>query len=346
MKSSYTNKKNRIAVGRGSTAIYLALKGESLQQVKVLVPANICYAAVFPILLSGNIPVFCDVDANTGNMRFEDINNAWEDGIAAAVIPHMYGNPVECLPEIVDFLHSRKVMVIEDCASALGAEVGGVLVGSLGDYAVYSFGHSKTIDIGNGGVLATDLSLDKIASLYGTLPKYTDDVGKDCDFFSKLYRAIRNDPQQGWSTYIYKALSEKAAGMFLYRMDSGFENKLEESVTEFKQVVDRRRTEVDVYRRLIRFNKNCREYKFAEGSSPWRFNVMVEPNIRQELIAYLLNKNVPVSDWYPTVTDIFSENKEFPGARYMEERILNFPLMTNKVEIERICSIVNSFFEG
>ena len=56
-------KKNHLITGRGATAIYLALQNEGMKDRDVIIPGNICYAAVYPIISSGNDVVFCDVDS-------------------------------------------------------------------------------------------------------------------------------------------------------------------------------------------------------------------------------------------------------------------------------------------
>lgn len=346
MNYTFTNKKNFLVVGRGAVAIYLALISEGVQGKKVLLPANICYAAVFPVLLSNNIPVFCDVDKFNGNVTLSNVKNAWEEDIVAAVIPHMYGNPVVDISKIVDFAHSKGAFVIEDCASSLGAQIDKQYAGDFGDYSVFSFGHSKTIDISNGGILATNRNLEKARDFYSKLKSYSDDIANDCDFFSKIYRIIRNNSNQGWSSYIYESLAKKADEMFLYKVDKNFEQKIEEAVVDFEKVVSKRRTQVDLYKKSIKFNEDVKEYVFEKNASPWRFNVLVEPTIRKQLISYLLKNNIPVSDWYPNVTDIFFSTKNFDGVNFMENRILNFPLMINEEQIKHICETFNRFFEG
>ena len=48
--------------------------------------------------------------------------------------------------------------------------------------------------------------------------------------------------------------------------------------------------------------------------------------LRGRLVQVCLEGGLPVSDWYPRVTPMFGDAGEYPGARAMEERILNLPL--------------------
>ena len=92
---------NTTITGRASTAIYAILKVSNISNMNVLLPANICYAAVYPVILSGNKPMFVDIN-DDGNLTLEIIKNCKND-FAAAIIPHMYGNICLEIEEISNF---------------------------------------------------------------------------------------------------------------------------------------------------------------------------------------------------------------------------------------------------
>ena len=54
-------RKNNLFVGRAATAIYLVLN-TLIKNKEVILPSNICYAAVYPVIYSGNKPIFVDVN--------------------------------------------------------------------------------------------------------------------------------------------------------------------------------------------------------------------------------------------------------------------------------------------
>ena len=71
----------------------------------------------------------------------------------AIVFVHLYGYAVDISP-IKNFLKKRKIIIIEDCAQALGAEIKKKKVGTQGDFACYSFHAQKNITtLGEGGML-------------------------------------------------------------------------------------------------------------------------------------------------------------------------------------------------
>ena len=65
---------------------------------------------------------------------------------------HLYGNPCQ-MKAIMEIATQHDLLVIEDCAEALGAKISGKPVGSFGDAAAYSFFANKVITCGEGGAV-------------------------------------------------------------------------------------------------------------------------------------------------------------------------------------------------
>lgn len=348
MKSILELKQNYLITGRAATAIYLVLKANHIENKQVLVPANVCYAAIYPVTYSGNSPVFCDVEADTGNVSLETIKNADLSNVKAMIIPHMYGNPVKDMLHIKTFCNENNIILIEDCASAMGVTMKNedttYRAGSFGDYVIYSTGYSKTINVGNGGILASDHCLDIERTLYQELPEFTEQSEHNLSFFSKLYRLIRNDQNQNLCAPIYQFLPEYMRDMYLYRIDSVFEDKIIEALKGLDEIIEQRRNDWNQYNQRIDANEHLTKYAMEEGSVPWRFNMYINESIRKEFIAYLLDHHVPVSDWYPNVAPMFQNNQEYANTTKIEHTILNLPLMIEETEIARICDVINHYF--
>lgn len=332
-------KKNYLIVGRAATAVYLILKSKGIIGRKVIVPANICYAVIFPIIYSGNTPVFCDVDSLSGNLDYKTVSQKVENA-AVAILPHMYGNPIKDIKEICDLCKKNNVISIEDCASAMGAETQSRMCGSFGDYVIYSTGYSKTIDLGYGGMIASDNDLSLIRDMYECLPLKTLEDEANEAFFSKLYRLIRNNSSQTVSGDIIEGLTESMKRVFVHKMNISDELFLDE-MNKLQSVIDQRRSEASLYSHLLSKNPYVMDYHFEKGAVPWRYCFFVPPKEKKSVVEYLLDKNVPVSDWYPDVTKIFGYAERFKGVVEMESRILNLPLMIGEEKIRSICNTMN-----
>jgi dTDP-4-amino-4,6-dideoxygalactose transaminase len=336
---------NQLYVGRASTAIFLILKANGIRGMRVLVPANICYAAVLPILYSGNHPVFVDVGAD-GNLTIEGVTSATFSNLSAAIVPHMYGNPCQDIRLICEHFKRGKILTIEDCSVAMGAEVNGSFAGDFGDYAVYSFGYSKTIDHRYGGLITSKLNLCSMEGFAEELEYYDDDIENETLLFSQLYRILKNHEDRSFIRKLYGEMFVTFRRCFLFRASSSHYLQLSNKLDELENIIDTRRRMTDIYIQNLNFSPGFGKYQFTQGSVPWRYNILVNPEYHTSLINFLLNRNVPVSNWYPVIARMFQAEGVYPVAYKMEKEIMNFPLLLEYREIKRICNAVNEFWEN
>lgn len=307
-----------------------------------MVPANICYAAVLPILYSGNQPVFADVGED-GNLTCDAVTAVLKTEPRGAIIPHMYGNPCREISDICRALRARGAVVIEDCALAMGADIAGAMAGTFGDYAVYSFGYSKTIDCGYGGLIASQRNVDELAALNAELPFHTPGVDAELQLFSQVYRVLRNNPAGALTETVYAYARQRLQHGFLFRASPEHIDRLTASTSKLDLVIRQRRENVARYEACLNWSAGLKRYEFHTGAVPWRYNILVDAPRRSGLIAALLQQRLPVSDWYPVIAPMFEVNEPFPQALRMEKQLLNFPLVNvSEEQIERIAMVINS----
>lgn len=333
-------------VGRGAIAIFLALSTITKKSGKVIVPANICYAAIFPVIYAELTPVFCDVDCLTGNVFLDDIVDAYSNEVVAVIIPHMYGNPVSDLPLIAEFCKERNIILIEDCASMMGGGAENYVPGTLGDYVIYSTGYSKTVDIGYGGLLfSSKHSLFKLEELEYKLPNYKEQLEKEWSIFSKMYRIIRSEGENASiSKAFYSILPDTCRELFLYNISETKKQSIVDSIYKLDDVIKVRRYAYQMYNNKLE-NIKLQHYNYNLGAVPWRYNLFVNKENRQDFIQYCLNKKLPISDWYPCVASMFGIDKIFPKALWHEQHIVNFPLLITEREIHSICDAIIDYYE-
>ena len=344
--ADYLASRKRLYTGRASAAIYLILRANRLQRACVLVPANICYAAVLPIVYSGNEPVFADVGED-GNLTSATVAEVLTRKLKAAIIPHMYGNPCLDTPEICKTLLAQGTVVIEDCASAMGAEVSGAMTGTFGDYAVYSFGHSKTIDCGHGGLIVSRRDLDDLAAINAELPLHGARIDQELELLSRIYRLLRNSATSILCDAFYKCICRHMQHCFIFKASSEQIARLSAGISKLNVIIDERRRNAMRYEDSLEWNAQIRRYTFHKGAVPWRYNVLIDETRRPALIAELLRRMLPVSDWYPVVAPMFGMYRPFPQAHRMERQILNFPVVdVTEDQIQVVTSTINKFFAG
>lgn len=66
---------------------------------------------------------------------------------------HLYGGACN-MPRLRKLCDRHEILLVEDCAEALGTRLGGHHVGTFGDIATFSFFGNKTITTGEGGMVA------------------------------------------------------------------------------------------------------------------------------------------------------------------------------------------------
>ncbi|QBC43126.1 DegT/DnrJ/EryC1/StrS family aminotransferase [Iodobacter fluviatilis] len=142
-----------IAMSSGTAALHAALvlagvnaNDEVITTSMTAEPTNVV------ILQVGAIPVFADVDVNSGNLDPKDIERKITEKTKAIVVVHYAGIPVR-LAEIAEIAKKHHIPLIEDCAHALGARYANRSIGCIGDFAIFSMQAIKHMTTVDGGIL-------------------------------------------------------------------------------------------------------------------------------------------------------------------------------------------------
>lgn len=144
----YTNSQHCVTCNSGTDALYIAIKALELKPgSRIAVPAISYAATAMAVVNAGHVPVFIDVDSDTGLMLVDTVKDV------DCVIPvHLYGQCVD-----VHTLLKLGVPVIEDCAQAHGACIDGKHVGNFGAIGCFSFYPGKNMGaLGDAGACITN----------------------------------------------------------------------------------------------------------------------------------------------------------------------------------------------
>jgi dTDP-4-amino-4,6-dideoxygalactose transaminase len=145
----------------------------------VLTVANAGAYSTTAIRAVGGEPVFIDVREDT--LLIDEAEAARIIGSAnrpaAVIVTHLYGRLVPRIEQIALAAKQAGIPLIEDCAQAHGASMGGRRAGTFGDYGCFSFYPTKNLGaLGDGGALITSgaQQRDRVRMLrqYGWAAKY------------------------------------------------------------------------------------------------------------------------------------------------------------------------------
>jgi Predicted pyridoxal phosphate-dependent enzyme apparently involved in regulation of cell wall biogenesis len=155
--ASMFSKRHGIMVNSGSSANYLAVELLALPAgAEVITPALTFSTTVAPLVRSGLVPSFVDVEQDTFNIDVAAIEAAITPATRAMMIPSLIGN----LPDwerIAEIAKAHKLLVVEDSADTLGATLRGTSTGRWSDISTTSFYGSHVINCaGNGGMLCVN----------------------------------------------------------------------------------------------------------------------------------------------------------------------------------------------
>ena len=120
---------------------------------EVIVTGYTFFASCAAIVSANAIPVICEVD-ETLTMDPADMEKKITPSTKAIIAVHMRGVPCD-MDAIMAIAKKHNIMVIEDCAQAVGGTYKGKYLGTIGDCGCFSFQYHKTITAGEGGMLLT-----------------------------------------------------------------------------------------------------------------------------------------------------------------------------------------------
>ena len=128
---------------------------------------------IAPIVQYGAVPVFVDVELETGNIDASQLEQALSSKTKAVMLAHSLGNPFN-IKAVKAFCEKHNLWLVEDNCDALGSKYAGRLTGTWGDIGTSSFYPPHHMTMGEGGAVYTDNPLlNKIALSIR-------DWGRDC----------------------------------------------------------------------------------------------------------------------------------------------------------------------
>ena len=158
---------NCAAVSSGGAALRVLLDYVGVKGGDVLAPVNTFWATHLAVIEAGGQPVFVDCNREDLCLSLDDLKKRLTARTKAVVLTHIGGHIAFEIEGIADFCQSKGLPLIEDCAHAHGAEYRGRAAGSWGIGGAYSFYATKTMPLGEGGmVVSSDRKLIEWANCY------------------------------------------------------------------------------------------------------------------------------------------------------------------------------------
>lgn len=155
--AAYCGAAHAVGVASGTDALELTLRACGIGPGDEVITTALSFFATAEVTaLVGARPVFVDIDPATLTIDPAQVAAKVSPRTKAILPVHLYGHPCD-MDALMPLAASRNLLVIEDCAQAIGAEVRGRKVGSFGAAGCFSFFPSKNLGAyGDGGMVVTN----------------------------------------------------------------------------------------------------------------------------------------------------------------------------------------------
>lgn len=343
-------RRHGVLFGSGTASLMAALSALPNERRFVVVPATVCIQVVYAVLYAGSIPVFADVRLSDSTIDPGQVKElvANDPRIGAIVAVHLYGHPAD-MDSLEKIANDHSLLLIEDAAQAQGGVYrDGSSFGSRGDISIISFGYSKILDAGGGGILLTneDSVADSARIIASKLPEENPQKEMISNEYSKSFyeawNAYKNDKKNASMFYPFAG---NYKDLFVSRVNEKQVSKIQQLADKLETEVDRRRqvyaSYLDIFSKISGLGMFDVDHASA---SPWRFCFRVPGRVRDRVVESIRAIGFNASTWYPDVSDWVPRSYEggnsLEVSRVLQDEIVNLWL-TGDVDSVNIGKVAN-----
>lgn len=352
--AKYIDAAHAVGVNSGTSGLHLAVIAAGVGENDLVITSPFSFvASANAILYERAIPVFVDVDPQTGNIdpalaaecardlarggsaaakwlppsienlfRAKTRNQKSKIKNAQALLPvHAYGQPAD-MDSILATARQYDLTVIEDACEAIGAEYKRRKAGTLGDAAVFAFYPNKQMTTGEGGMLVTNR-----------------------DDWANLFRSLRNqgrDVFDGW-------LNHTRLG-YNYRLDEMSAALGLAQIKRIDELLAKRARVAEWYNERLA-NQECIELPYLAPTTTrmswFVYVVRVKPPApRDEVVRQLAAVGIPSRPYFtpihlqPFYRERFGYQRgAFPVTEYLGEVALALPFSSvmTQAQVDFVC---------
>ncbi|HBT77810.1 MAG TPA: transcriptional regulator [Planctomycetaceae bacterium] len=156
--AAYCQTDYAVACASGSDALILPLMAHGVGPGdEVIVPSFTFFASVSAVSLVGATPVFADIDPRTFNIDPQQVKRLVSSKTKAIIPVHLFGQMADMVAiDTIAQESDGRMLVLEDSAQSIGAELDGRRAGSWGDVTALSFYPTKNLGgAGDGGMMVS-----------------------------------------------------------------------------------------------------------------------------------------------------------------------------------------------
>ncbi len=325
----YTGAKYATTVSNCTAGLHLScLAAGFSKNDEVIVPAQTHVATAHAVEYTGAKPVFVDVDPLSGNIQIESLYEKLSERTKGIIPVHMAGLPCD-MKEILKICNDKKLLLIEDCAHAVGTIFSNTHVGNFGKSGCFSFYPTKQITTGEGGIVISNCKsfIKKIKTLKA--------------FGIDTPPAARKSP----GSYDVTSLG------YNYRM-TDFQAALGVGqMQRYKNNLLKRQKNAAYYSEILSDVSDISFTKYTKECSYFLFQILVSPaKNRDSFVKSLVKNGIGMSIHYATPPPLMTfyrqkygfRPSDFKNAVKYSKKNISLPVHSNlnEKDIEKVCDVI------
>lgn len=358
----------------GRSALWAFLNSLNLDQFEVVQPAYTCSVVAHATVLSGNIPVFVDINLTDYNMDLDLMTESITPNTRVIIPTHLFGYPMDInkVNEIVQSAEQKyghKIWIIQDCAHSFDAQFDGNSVINAGDAALFGLGISKQITSIFGGMFTTNdeviaknirsfrdknflkpswkKSLNRYLYLLAVYPAFQSIIygfvywiQEKTPFLNHLTKAYHLDEKIHFPPDYLDQMTEIEALVGL------------EQLEKYPSIQKKRKEIAKKYFGKIHITNNWVLPPEIIGATYSHFVIRTET--RDQLLSQFASKGIQLGQLieysmpHQPAYKMYTNDEEFPNSYLCSNSMINLPIYPSltKKQIERIISMTNKILQS
>lgn len=323
--AAYLDVKHVITCANGTDALQISMMALGLKPGDEIITPSFTYIATTEVIgLLGLKPVFVDCDPKNFNISVDEVEKAITKKTKAIVPVHLFGQSSD-MKSIMSLAKKYNLFVIEDNAQAIGSDYLGFnqpqKTGTIGNIGCTSFFPSKNLGcFGDGGAMMTNddelaKKLRMIAN-HGQSKRYYHDIVGCNSRLDNIQAAVLRIKLKELDQYILNR--QKAA------------NYYDQNLKDLEQLT-------------LPFRNLDSNHVFHQ------YTLKLDDSIvRDELIQYLAEKNIPAMVYYPVPAHRQKMFSKIPNSygnmkvtNWLSSRVFSLPMHTELSTLQQDYIIEN-----
>ena len=323
--AAYLDVKHVITCANGTDALQISMMALGLKPGDEIITPSFTYIATTEVIgLLGLKPVFVDCNPENFNISVDEVEKAITKKTKAIVPVHLFGQSSD-MKSIMSLAKKYNLFVIEDNAQAIGSDYLGFnqpqKTGTIGNIGCTSFFPSKNLGcFGDGGAMMTN-----------------------DDELAKKLRMIANHGQS--KRYYHDIVGCNS------RLDNIQAAVLRIKLKELDQYILNRQKAANYYDQNLKdLDQLTLPFRNLDSNHVFhQYTLKLDDSIvRDELIQYLANKNIPAMVYYPVPAHRQKMFSKIPNScgnmkvtNWLSSRVISLPMHTELSTLQQDYIIEN-----